>query len=364
MLSSIVFSIILVLIVFIGIAVCIPFIVRYITSRKPLSVVIRELETSQLLPLLTSLYTNPNDSASHELFLERINSFFEILRRRFYGISYLSSYLMSKIVRHLKKHPSDELGFIRAYAFIEKLKETDIHDASISNSMFEISMESLNLSPTVFHLIMLSIPKLYRLNIPVLTLPEMKLIKSLLLFTRNQKMLGDYGKVIYCSTAIVICKESVSDQSPMALKVIQQNIYTLTVLYVEFVLEYFHAEQVRTDFLNWTQKYHKWFVQDHIIAILSLFNAILIRYPDNQSVHEYIYHCIQQIENLTTDNFHPIRHTFYEKVLDVLQEHPESINLRKFALDFGRWHFFMYKTPLIYDEARLQNDILIRTMKR
>jgi len=55
---------------------------------------------------------------------------------------------------------------------------------------------------------------------------------------------------------------------------------------------------------------------------------------------------------------------FYEAALEILQQHPEQIPLKQYALDVGRWHCSMSRTDgkvTIYDEQSIQNDIVVRS---
>lgn len=54
----------------------------------------------------------------------------------------------------------------------------------------------------------------------------------------------------------------------------------------------------------------------------------------------------------------------YEAALEILQQHPDQISLKQYALDVGRWHCSMVRPDgkvTIYDEQSIQNDIAVRS---
>jgi hypothetical protein len=55
---------------------------------------------------------------------------------------------------------------------------------------------------------------------------------------------------------------------------------------------------------------------------------------------------------------------FYDAALDILQQHPEQISLKQYALEVGRWHSSIARPNgkvTVYDEQSIQNDILVRS---
>lgn len=55
---------------------------------------------------------------------------------------------------------------------------------------------------------------------------------------------------------------------------------------------------------------------------------------------------------------------FYDAALDILQQHPEQISLKQYALEVGRWHYSIARPDgkvTIYDEQSIQNDIIVRS---
>lgn len=55
---------------------------------------------------------------------------------------------------------------------------------------------------------------------------------------------------------------------------------------------------------------------------------------------------------------------FYDAALDILQQHPDQISLKQYALEVGRWHYSIARPDgkvAIYDEQSIQNDILVRS---
>jgi hypothetical protein len=55
---------------------------------------------------------------------------------------------------------------------------------------------------------------------------------------------------------------------------------------------------------------------------------------------------------------------FYDAALDILQQHPEQMALKQYALEVGRWHYSIVRSGgnvTIYDEQSIQNDILVRS---
>ncbi|HEY9810452.1 MAG TPA: hypothetical protein V6D13_14080 [Halomicronema sp.] len=55
---------------------------------------------------------------------------------------------------------------------------------------------------------------------------------------------------------------------------------------------------------------------------------------------------------------------FYDAALDILQQHPEQMSLKQYALEVGRWHYCIARADgkvTIYDEQSIQNDILVRS---
>ena len=56
--------------------------------------------------------------------------------------------------------------------------------------------------------------------------------------------------------------------------------------------------------------------------------------------------------------------SLYEAALEILQQHPEQISLKQYALDVGRWHCSVSRPDgkvTIYDEQSIQNDIVVRS---
>lgn len=55
---------------------------------------------------------------------------------------------------------------------------------------------------------------------------------------------------------------------------------------------------------------------------------------------------------------------FYQLALHAVANHPQSVLIRPFALEVGRWHKGRLRPDgnvTIYDEQALQNDIVVRT---
>jgi len=56
--------------------------------------------------------------------------------------------------------------------------------------------------------------------------------------------------------------------------------------------------------------------------------------------------------------------SFYDKALKILNENPDIISLKQYALEVGRWHCSIARPDgkvTVYDEQSIQNDILVRS---
>ncbi len=54
----------------------------------------------------------------------------------------------------------------------------------------------------------------------------------------------------------------------------------------------------------------------------------------------------------------------YEAALEILEEHPDQIPLKSYALDVGRWRYSLNRPDgkvTVYDEQAIQNDIQVRS---
>lgn len=54
----------------------------------------------------------------------------------------------------------------------------------------------------------------------------------------------------------------------------------------------------------------------------------------------------------------------YKKVLELYQANPEIVEIKKFVLRVGRWHFGKQRfwgKPNAHDEQTIQTDILVRS---
>ncbi|OZH52540.1 hypothetical protein AFK68_23755 [Hydrocoleum sp. CS-953] len=81
--------------------------------------------------------------------------------------------------------------------------------------------------------------------------------------------------------------------------------------------------------------------------------------PLNSGVQKIFMQCVTHIMLLSESE----RQRIYDTALEILQDNPASSTAKQFVLTIGRWHFGKSRKggkPSIYDEQRIQNDILAR----
>jgi hypothetical protein len=85
----------------------------------------------------------------------------------------------------------------------------------------------------------------------------------------------------------------------------------------------------------------------------------LDREPVNPLVQQHFLQCVTHIMLLPDAQ----RQRVYDKALHILEGNPDSSTAKQFVLNVGRWHFGKSRKDgrvTIYDEQRIQNDILAR----
>jgi hypothetical protein len=83
-------------------------------------------------------------------------------------------------------------------------------------------------------------------------------------------------------------------------------------------------------------------------------------YPIEKIRQSTFLKCVSKIMFLGVNN----RSAIYDKSLQILENNPDVSSVKQFVLLVGRWHFSksrVYGKVSIYDEQRIQNDILVRT---
>ncbi|MEB3356542.1 MAG: hypothetical protein VKK04_07430 [Synechococcales bacterium] len=86
--------------------------------------------------------------------------------------------------------------------------------------------------------------------------------------------------------------------------------------------------------------------------------------PLDERVRATVFLCAQKTISRYTTFTRISSGNFYEAALDILQQHPDQLSLKKYALEVGRWHYSLVRPDgkvTIYDEQSIQNDILVRT---
>lgn len=82
--------------------------------------------------------------------------------------------------------------------------------------------------------------------------------------------------------------------------------------------------------------------------------------PVNPIVQQHFLQCVSNIMLLPDTQ----RQYIYDKALHILESNPTNSTAKQFVLNVGRWHFSKSRKDgcvTIYDEQRIQNDILART---
>jgi hypothetical protein len=86
--------------------------------------------------------------------------------------------------------------------------------------------------------------------------------------------------------------------------------------------------------------------------------------PLDQRVRTVVFSCAQRSISRSALSTQSPSKVFYDAALDILQQHPEQISLKQYALEVGRWHYSIARADgnvTIYDEQSIQNDILVRS---
>ena len=122
---------------------------------------------------------------------------------------------------------------------------------------------------------------------------------------------------------------------------------TIALLYVLDVLEGLNKKQTKP-------------------LINSIVLPLLKIAPLNERVRAAVFSCAQRsIFRSASSTLVPSK-VFYDAALDILQQHPEQISLKQYALEVGRWHCSIARPDgkvTIYDEQSIQNDILVRSQR-
>jgi len=86
--------------------------------------------------------------------------------------------------------------------------------------------------------------------------------------------------------------------------------------------------------------------------------------PLDERVRAVVFSCAQRSISRSALSTQVPSKVFYDAALDILQQHPEQISLKQYALEVGRWHYSIARPDgkvTIYDEQSIQNDILVRS---
>lgn len=86
--------------------------------------------------------------------------------------------------------------------------------------------------------------------------------------------------------------------------------------------------------------------------------------PLDKRVRATVFVCAQKAISRPVSSNPPPSQFFYDTALEILQDNPEEIALKQYALEVGRWHYSIIRPDgkvTIYDEQSIQNDILVRT---
>lgn len=98
--------------------------------------------------------------------------------------------------------------------------------------------------------------------------------------------------------------------------------------------------------------------------ISSIVLPLLKLKPLDDRVRAAVFSCAQRSISRSALSTQVPSKVFYDAALDILQQHPEQMSLKQYALDVGRWHYSIARPDgkvTIYDEQSIQNDILVRS---
>ena len=85
--------------------------------------------------------------------------------------------------------------------------------------------------------------------------------------------------------------------------------------------------------------------------------------PLDERVRATVFTCAKRMTASSVQSSNVPSQLFYDVALDILQQHPDQLSLKKYALEIGRWHHSSVRpdrTVTIYDEQAMQNDIMVR----
>jgi hypothetical protein len=92
--------------------------------------------------------------------------------------------------------------------------------------------------------------------------------------------------------------------------------------------------------------------------VMSAVHQAIADNPANRHIHHIILNCLRAM------TVEPIQQRWlYDRVLDLVQQSPSSVDLSVLALEVGRWYLGKSRPDgrvTVYDESAIQNDIAVR----
>lgn len=92
--------------------------------------------------------------------------------------------------------------------------------------------------------------------------------------------------------------------------------------------------------------------------LMSAIRQAIADRPADRRIHEIVLNCLRAMTVEPNQ-----QRWLYDRVLDLVQQSPSSVDLSVLALEIGRWHLGKSRPDgrvTVYDESAIQNDIAVR----
>lgn len=92
--------------------------------------------------------------------------------------------------------------------------------------------------------------------------------------------------------------------------------------------------------------------------LMSAIRQAIAESPSDRRIHQIVLNCLRAMTIESNQ-----QRWLYDRVLDLVQQSPNSVDLSVLALELGRWHLGKSRADgrvTVYDESAIQNDIAVR----